>query len=92
MPLLSLAGVFEMPQSGKEAKALVVRRGDETMAFAIERMLGQQEVVVRPLNDSLVKVPGVSGATDLGDGQPTLVLDLLSLGARVSSSKMELNA
>jgi two-component system chemotaxis sensor kinase CheA len=92
VPLLSLASVFAMPASGLEAKALVVRRGDDTMAFAIERMLGQQEVVVRPLNDSLIKVPGVSGATDLGDGQPTLVLDLLSLGASVSSRRMELNA
>ena len=92
VPLLSLASVFAMPASGLEAKALVVRRGDDTMAFAIERMLGQQEVVVRPLNDSLIKVPGVSGATDLGDGQPTLVLDLLSLGASVSSRKLVLNA
>jgi two-component system, chemotaxis family, sensor kinase CheA len=92
VPLLSLASVFAMPVAGPEAKALVVRRGDDTMAFAIERMLGQQEVVVRPLNDSLIKVPGVSGATDLGDGQPTLVLDLLSLGASVSSRKMVLNA
>ncbi len=92
VPLLSLANLFAMPPSGAEAKALVVRRGDDTMAFAIERMLGQQEVVVRPLNDSLIKVPGVAGATDLGDGQPTLVLDLLSLGASVSSRRRELNA
>lgn len=91
VPLLSLANVFAMPSSAAEAKALIVRRGDDTLAFAIERMLGQQEVVVRPLNDSLIKVPGVAGATDLGDGQPTLVLDLLSLGASVSSRRMELN-
>ena len=44
-------------------------------------MLGQQEVVVRPLEDVLVRVPGVTGSTDLGDGRPTLVLDLLSLAA-----------
>jgi len=92
VPLLSLAQLFAMPAASSEGKALVVRRGDDTVAFAIERMLGQQEVVVRPLNDSLIKVPGVSGATDLGDGQPTLVLDLLALGASVSSARRELNA
>lgn len=92
VPLLSLANLFAIPAVAAEAKALVVRRGDETLAFAIERMLGQQEVVVRPLNDSLLKVPGVAGATDLGDGQPTLVLDLLSLGASVSGRRMDLNA
>ena len=42
-------------------------------------MLGQQEVVVRPLNDPLVRSPGISGATDLGDGRLTLVLDLVAL-------------
>ena len=31
---------------------------------------------MRPLEDPLVQVPGVAGATDLGDGLPTLVLDL----------------
>jgi len=34
---------------------------------------------VRPLEDPLVRVPGVTGATDLGDGRPTLVLDLFAL-------------
>ena len=60
-------------------KALVVRRTDDAFAFVVDRMLGQQEVVVRPLEDPLVKVVGVAGATDLGDGKPTLVLDLISL-------------
>ena len=57
------------------------------MGFTVDRMLGQQEIVVRPLNDILVRVPGVSGAADLGDGQPTLVLDLFSLGSRVASAE-----
>ena len=47
-------------------------------------MLGQQEVVVRPLEDPLVKQPGIAGSTDLGDGQPTLVLDLFSLSAQTA--------
>ncbi len=84
VPLLSLAQVFHLERSLTENTALIVRRGDEAIAFAIDRMLGQQEVVVRPLNDALVKAPGVSGATDLGDGQPTLVLDLFQLGAHLS--------
>ena len=61
-------------------KAIVVRRNGEPFAFAVDRMLGQQEVVVRPLEDRLVRVEGISGTTDLGDGRPTLVLDLAALG------------
>ena len=46
-------------------------------------MLGRHEVVVRRVDDPLVRVPGVAGATDLGTGRPTLVLDFgaLELGA-----------
>jgi two-component system chemotaxis sensor kinase CheA len=66
------------------AQALVVRRGhDEPVAFAIERVLGQQETVVRPLVDPLVVVTGVSGSTDLGDGRATLVLDLIGLTGKL---------
>jgi two-component system chemotaxis sensor kinase CheA len=46
--------------------------------------LGQQEAVVRPLIDPLVQAPGVAGATDLGDGRPTIVLDLVALGASLA--------
>jgi two-component system chemotaxis sensor kinase CheA len=80
VPLVSLGGLFALPAPGKPAgKALIVRHNAEPFAFAIDRMLGQQEVVVRPLEDPLVKVAGVAGATDLGDGKPTLVLDLFGL-------------
>ncbi|MCP3139930.1 chemotaxis protein CheA [Pyxidicoccus xibeiensis] len=68
-------------RGGPGAKALVVRQRGEPVAFAVDRLLGQQEIVLRPLEDPLVRVPGVAGATDLGDGRPTLVLDLATLGA-----------
>lgn len=86
VPLLSLAEVLSLEQTAGGRTALIVRRGNEAVAFGVDKMLGQQEVVVRPLSDPLVKVPGVSGATDLGDGKPTLVLDLFSLGAHLSAS------
>ena len=69
-------------------QALVVRRGhDEPVAFAIERVLGQQETVVRPLVDPLVVVTGVSGSTDLGDGRATLVLDLIGLTGKLGHAR-----
>lgn len=90
VPLLSLAEVFEMDEASTDKTALIVRRGADAVAFGIDRMLGQQEVVVRPLSDELVRVPGVSGATDLGDGRPTLVLDLFALGTRLSATPARL--
>jgi two-component system chemotaxis sensor kinase CheA len=74
-----------LPEPALPKKALIVRRHGEPIAFGVERMLGQQEVVVRPLEDPLVQRTGITGATDLGDGRPTLVLDLVALGTGLSA-------
>jgi two-component system chemotaxis sensor kinase CheA len=91
IPLVPLAALFAMSEPEKAHSAVVVRSGDKRFAFAVDRMLSQQEVVIRPLEDPLIKVPGVTGTTDLGDGKPTLVLDLTSLtsliGARAEGAR-----
>lgn len=84
MPLVSLRDVLGLPRMGEETKAMLVHRHGRRIAFAITRMLGRQEVLVRPLVDPLVDVPGISGSADLGDGRPTLVLDLPRLGASLA--------
>jgi two-component system chemotaxis sensor kinase CheA len=85
VPLIDLAsllrGVRVVREGTAPQKALVVRRAGQPVGFVLDRVLGQQEAIVRPLVDPLVNVPGVSGATDLGDGRPTLVLDLVALAA-----------
>jgi two-component system, chemotaxis family, sensor kinase CheA len=83
VPLLPLAQLLRRDggRAGLAPKAFIVQQRGMPVAFAVDRLLGQQEIVLRPLEDPLVRVPGVAGATDLGDGQPTLVLDLSTLGA-----------
>ncbi|GEJ57100.1 chemotaxis protein CheA [Anaeromyxobacter diazotrophicus] len=81
VPLLDLCAALGAPRAGPPAgQALLVRRGGDPVAFAVDKMVGQQEVVLRPLLDPLVRRTGVAAATDLGDGRPTLVLDLVALG------------
>jgi two-component system chemotaxis sensor kinase CheA len=88
VPLLALESVLHMERGTEpRRKALIVRRNAEPYGFEVDRMLGQQEVVVRPLEDPLVHVIGVTGSTDLGDGLPTLVLDLLSLTGSLGESR-----
>lgn len=94
MPIIGLESLFALPDAasapaGLARKALVVRRHGEPFAFVVDRMLGQQEIVVRPLEDPLVKVSGVSGVTDLGDGKPTLVLDVLALASALGARRAE---
>jgi two-component system chemotaxis sensor kinase CheA len=84
VPVLRLDELLGLTATGElRRKAIIIRRNGEPFAFAVDRMIGQQEVVVRPLEDQLVRVHGISGTTDLGDGRPTLVLDLAALGGRL---------
>ncbi len=77
LPLVSLPHLLNLtPAPQGLPKALIVRKSHQRCALLVDRMIGRQEVVVRPIGDPLVTVPGVSGSTDLGDGVPTLVLDL----------------
>jgi two-component system chemotaxis sensor kinase CheA len=93
VPVLRLEELFGLPSPVEtRRKAIIVRRNGEPFAFAVDRMLGQQEVVVRPLEDALVRVHGVTGTTDLGDGRPTLVLDLAALGGRLVAAPAEVPA
>ena len=77
--MFELSSLFALTPCQGLASALILSRDGERFAFSVDHMLGQQEVVVRPLEDPLVRVPGVTGSTDLGDGRPTLVLDLWAL-------------
>jgi two-component system chemotaxis sensor kinase CheA len=93
MPLVKLDGIFHLtPEDGASRKAIVVRRNGHPFAFEVDHMLGQQEVVVRPLQDPLVRRPGIVGSTDLGNGQPTLVLDLISLAGSLSRRRTDVRA
>jgi two-component system chemotaxis sensor kinase CheA len=84
MPLVLLGPLLAIDRGDAVRKAIVIRRNGGSMAFAVDRMLGRHEVVVRPISDPLARAPGIAGATDLGDGRPTLVLDLAELGGRTA--------
>ena len=80
IPIVSLGTLLAIDSGERARKALVIQRNGDRIAFTVDRMIGRQEVVVRAIDDPLVNVPGIAGATDLGDGRPTLVLDLNELG------------
>lgn len=88
MPFVELSRLL----GGKEArptsrKAIIVRRNEQYFAFGVDRLLDQHEVIIRRLADPLVDVEGVSGAADLGDGRPTLLLDLVALSRSCGQSE-----
>ena len=77
LPLIRLSRLFSIPGNGrKTAQAFVVNEGVETVGLAVDRVVGQQEIVINAINDPLAKVPTISGATELGDGRAVLILNV----------------
>ncbi|HEY6802353.1 MAG TPA: chemotaxis protein CheA [Pyrinomonadaceae bacterium] len=80
LPLIRLSNVFNLPgKSDGRLQALVVGLGSRATGLVVDKILGLREVVVRPLNDPLTNVPGIAGATELGDGRPVLILDVMEI-------------
>jgi two-component system chemotaxis sensor kinase CheA len=80
LPLVRLARLFDLEETGAQVfHVFVVGSGTNALGLVVDRAIGQREIVVRGLNDPLVKVKGVAGATDLGDGRVVLILDVVAL-------------
>lgn len=77
LPLIRLSRLFSMPGDGRETvQAFVVNEAGGAVALTVDRVIGQQEIVINAINDPLAKVPAFSGATELGDGQAVLILNV----------------
>jgi two-component system, chemotaxis family, sensor kinase CheA len=82
LPIVRLARLFRMEaRPGRALHVFVVGQGSSAVGLVVDRIVGQREIVVRSLADPLVKVDGVVGATDLGDGRVVLILDAHRLTA-----------
>ena len=83
LPLLRLSKEFGLTSTGSRGLyTFVIGHGPGAFGMVVDGILGQREIVVRPLGDALVKVEGVVGATDLGDGRVVLILDPTRIAAR----------
>jgi two-component system chemotaxis sensor kinase CheA len=91
VPLLRLARVFGLPEDqGPEAReyAVIIGRGDKRVGVIVNRLRGQQEVVIKALDPAVSgESVGMAGATIMGDGRVVLILDVASLfdGKRLPS-------
>ncbi|MFG6665515.1 chemotaxis protein CheA [Halomonas sp. HNIBRBA4712] len=68
--------------------AVIVQGEGRRYALLVDELIGQQQVVVKNLEENYRKVPGVSAATILGDGSVALILDITGLH-RLSRAKKE---
>ena len=74
--VLNLTGTTTNPSEGL---LVIVEDHDSKVALLVDDLLGQQLVVIKNLESNFAKVPGVAGATILGDGRVALILDVVGL-------------
>jgi len=80
LPMVRLAEMFSIPTATRPRyHAIVVGTGQAAIGLIVDRIAGQREVVVKTITDPLIRVDGVSGATELGDGRVVLILDAAAL-------------
>jgi two-component system chemotaxis sensor kinase CheA len=81
-PLLlrRLAQEFDVPvEEGSKQFAVVLGMGDAQLGLIVDRLDGQQDAVIKPIQGPVRKVRGIAGATELGDQGAVLVLDASAL-------------
>jgi two-component system, chemotaxis family, sensor kinase CheA len=78
LPITRLSRFFEAEELAPPEPLFVVVTGlaQERLGLAVDELLGQQDIVVKPLGSLLAGVRGIAGATDLGQRATVLVLDV----------------
>jgi two-component system, chemotaxis family, sensor kinase CheA len=80
LPIVYLHRLFRMDEKPRSSfHVLVVDADSSAVGIAVDRIAKQREIVARPIEDPLVRVPGIAGATELGDGRPVLILDVAAI-------------
>lgn len=81
LPIRRLDSFFGMPSAKDRAMeyVVVVGSGEKRGGLVVDRLLGQQEIVIKALDDYLGELPGISGGTVLGDGSISMIVDISSI-------------
>jgi two-component system chemotaxis sensor kinase CheA len=82
LSLIHLSDVFQLPKSDEERKylfAVVIQSGKHRVGLIVDRLIGEEEVVVKPLGEFVGEIQGISSASILGNGQLALIVDVFNL-------------
>jgi two-component system chemotaxis sensor kinase CheA len=67
---------------------VILGRADKRLAIAVDRLKGQQEIVIKPLDETFGKSYGIAGASILGDGRIVLIADVMAFWNAGDSKKI----
>ena len=85
--ILRLDRLFTIKQVNEQEYCFIVIVGsaDKKIGIMVDSLIGEEDVVIKPLRDQFTNSPGIAGASILGDGSVSLIIDvsqLLELGVR----------
>jgi len=92
LPLIYLGGNPQQPAVGGKMFIVVIALGDRKFGLVVDRLVGEEELVIKALDDHLVATDLVSGASILGDGTVVLILNLSSVVSRLGKLQMTVGA
>jgi two-component system chemotaxis sensor kinase CheA len=79
LPLLHLSEIFNLgayTSNGGKFFVVVVGLAEKRLGLMVDQLMGQQDIVIKPIGEVLKNVRGIAGATELGTNQTVLVLDV----------------
>lgn len=77
--LNSLFGIINSKNIASEALVVIVETNNNKYGLVVDELIGQQQVVIKSLDENSKSIDGISGATILGDGKVSLILDMVKL-------------
>ncbi len=80
----------EQDQIKKQSPAIISGSGRGSVAFKVDRIIGQQRVIVKPISGRQKYPPQISGATVLSDGKPGFIVALSTLADKISGNYRKL--
>jgi two-component system chemotaxis sensor kinase CheA len=93
LPIVRCSNLFhctsEVPADARDILVVAVKVGERQIGLAVDRLLGEQEVVIKSLGDLIGDVPGLSSAAILGDGTVALIVDVPALVQRLATDRSE---
>lgn len=94
LPLIYLKEFFGLKINGRiedRQSVVIVDTTFGRIGLVVDRIKTKREIVVRTFNDPLLRVNGISGATELGDGKPILIIDCLGIVTSFKNKTKEIN-
>jgi len=72
-------GIYDYDPDAKDVMLVLIEVEEKVVCLVVDRLVGNQEIVVKPIPDYIKKIKGLSGCTQLGDGSIALILDAAGL-------------